>query len=65
MVLHIRLLGRPRAEFDGRPMPGPRGRKTWALLAVLLLADQPSSRRSLANLLSRMPTIRWARCAGR
>ena len=51
MVLHIRLLGRPRAEFDGRPMPGPRGRKTWALLAVLLLADQPSSRRSLANLL--------------
>jgi len=51
MVLHIRLLGRPRVEFDGRPMPGPRGRKTWALLAVLLLADQPSSRRSLANLL--------------
>lgn len=51
MVLHIRLLGRPRADVDGRPVPGPRGRKTWALLAVLLLADQPSSRRSLANLL--------------
>jgi DNA-binding SARP family transcriptional activator len=51
MVLHIRLLGRPRAEVDGREVPGPRGRKAWALLAVLLLADSPPSRRSLAGLL--------------
>lgn len=51
MVLNIRLLGRPRAEADGREVPGPRGRKAWALLAVLLLADSPPSRRSLAGLL--------------
>jgi DNA-binding SARP family transcriptional activator len=51
MVLNIRLLGRPRAEVDGREVPGPRGRKAWALLAVLLLADSPPSRRSLAGLL--------------
>jgi hypothetical protein len=51
MVLNIRLLGRPRAEADGRELPGPRGRKAWALLAVLLLADSPPSRRSLAGLL--------------
>ena len=49
MVLYIRLLGRPRAEADGRELPGPRGRKAWALLAVLLLADSPPSRRSLAG----------------
>jgi DNA-binding SARP family transcriptional activator len=51
MIVHIRLLGRPSAEVDGRAAPGPRGRKAWALLAVLLLADVPPSRRSLADLL--------------
>jgi DNA-binding SARP family transcriptional activator len=51
MVLDIRLLGRPHAEVDGRAVPGPRGRKAWALLAVLLLAERPVSRRSAAGLL--------------
>jgi DNA-binding SARP family transcriptional activator len=50
-VLHIRLLGRPSAELDGAPTRGPRGRKAWALLAVLLLSDGPSSRERLAALL--------------
>jgi DNA-binding SARP family transcriptional activator len=31
--------------------PPPRGRKAWALLAYLLLADRPPSRRQLAELL--------------
>ena len=51
MALRINLLGRPSAELDGVPIAGPRGRKAWALLAVLLLADQRPSRRSLADLL--------------
>jgi DNA-binding SARP family transcriptional activator len=51
MALQVRLLGRPSAELDGAPVRGPRGRKSWALLAVLLLAERPLSRRSLADLL--------------
>jgi DNA-binding SARP family transcriptional activator len=51
MMLRIRLLGRPSAEVDGRALPGPRGRKAWALLAVLVLADGPPSRSGLAELL--------------
>ncbi|HEY8474761.1 MAG TPA: hypothetical protein VIL37_19340 [Natronosporangium sp.] len=51
MSLRIRLIGRPCALRDGQQVRGPRGRKAWALLAVLLLADRPISRRSLANLL--------------
>lgn len=51
MSLRIRLLGRPCAAGDGQAVRGPRGRKAWAVLAVLLLAERPMSRRSLANLL--------------
>jgi DNA-binding SARP family transcriptional activator len=47
----IRLLGPPAMERDGRPVRSPRGRKAWALLAYLLLADRPPSRRHLAELL--------------
>jgi DNA-binding SARP family transcriptional activator len=50
MALTIRLLGRPTIERDGLPSP-PRGRKAWALLAYLLLAERPPSRRHLAELL--------------
>jgi len=50
-MLRVRLLGRPSAEMDGVAVPGPRGRKAWALLAVLLLADSPRSRHSLTELL--------------
>jgi DNA-binding SARP family transcriptional activator len=47
----IRLLGPPAMERDGRPVRSPRGRKAWALLAYLLLADRPPGRRHLAELL--------------
>ena len=51
MVLRIRLLGPPAVERDGLAAVPPRGRKAWALLAYLLLADRPPSRRHLAELL--------------
>ena len=50
-MLTIRLLGRPSIERDGQPVRPPRGRKAWALLAYLLLAERPPSRRALAELL--------------
>ena len=50
-MVRIRLLGPPAIERDGDPAPPPRGRKAWALLAYLLLAERPASRRHLAELL--------------
>ena len=50
-MVRIRLLGPPAIERDGEPAPPPRGRKAWALLAYLLLAERPPSRRHLAELL--------------
>ena len=50
-MVTIRLLGPPAIERDGRPVRPPRGRKAWALLAYLLLAERPPSRRQLAELL--------------
>ncbi|WP_170317320.1 AfsR/SARP family transcriptional regulator [Acrocarpospora corrugata] len=47
----IRLLGPPAIERDGLPVRSPRGRKVWALLSYLLLAERPPSRRQLAELL--------------
>jgi DNA-binding SARP family transcriptional activator len=49
-VVKIRLLGPPAIERDGAPAV-PRGRKAWAVLAYLLLAERPPSRRQLAELL--------------
>jgi DNA-binding SARP family transcriptional activator len=50
-VLAIRLLGPPAIERDGQPVRAPRGRKAWGLLAYLLLAERPPSRKHLAELL--------------
>src|SRR5687768_16994794 len=50
-MLTIRLVGPPTIERDGRPAPAPRGRKAWALLSYLVLAERPPSRRHLAELL--------------
>ena len=50
-MVTIRLLGPPAVERDGVPLRPPRGRKSWALLAYLLLAERPPSRRQLAELL--------------
>jgi len=44
-------VGPPAIERDGRPAPPPRGRKAWALLAYLLVAERPPGRRQLAELL--------------
>ena len=64
-MVRIRLLGPPAIERDGAPAPPPRGRKAWALLAYLLLAERPPSRRHLAELLfgeadDPLGALRWA-----
>ncbi|MBL7497164.1 hypothetical protein I6A84_41960 [Frankia sp. CNm7] len=51
VTTQIRLIGPPAIERGGRPVPPPRGRKAWALLCYLLLADRAPSRRHLADLL--------------
>lgn len=51
MALTIQLLGRPQIVRDGAPAAGPRGHKTWALLAYLLRADARPSREIVAGLL--------------
>ncbi len=50
-VLTLRFMGRPRLESDGRPLGSPRGRKAWAMLAYVALAERPPSRQELATLL--------------
>lgn len=64
MSLAIHLLGTPRVERDGAALPGPRGHKAWALLAYLLRATGPVSRRHLAGLLFEdaddpLAALRW------
>jgi DNA-binding SARP family transcriptional activator len=49
--VEIRLLGPPRLFLDGQEASGPRGRKSWAVLARLSLADRPLARRELIDLL--------------
>jgi DNA-binding SARP family transcriptional activator len=51
MGLAIHRLGVPRVLRDGVPVPGPRGRKAWALLAYLVLAGEGAGRAHLAGLL--------------
>lgn len=63
-MLTIRLIGPPSLERDGSPAPPPRGAKSWALLAVLLTAEVPPSRRRLASLLfpeadDPLAALRW------
>jgi DNA-binding SARP family transcriptional activator len=50
-MLTIRLLGPPMTERDGTPVRPPRGRKAWALLGYVLLAERPPGRKHLAELL--------------
>jgi DNA-binding SARP family transcriptional activator len=50
MAMQIRLLGAPTIEADG-VRSTPRGRKSWAVLAYVLLAERPPSRQRLASLL--------------
>ena len=50
MSLLIQILGVPKVE-RGDPGVKPRGRKTWAVLAYLLLADEPPTRQGVSELL--------------
>lgn len=50
MTVRVRLLGRPRVEVgEGQPRPQPRGRKSWALLARVALAERAVRRAVLAS----------------
>jgi DNA-binding SARP family transcriptional activator len=65
MARTIRLLGQPSIELDGCPANGPRGRKSWALLAFVVLSQNPPSRRRLAGLLfgdadDPLGALRWS-----
>jgi DNA-binding SARP family transcriptional activator len=62
--LAIHLLGPPRVERDGSPLPAPRGHKVWGLLAYLIRSDAPLSRKPLAGLLFEdaedpLAALRW------
>jgi DNA-binding SARP family transcriptional activator len=64
MTLIIELLGHPRIVRDAVNQQ-PRGRKSWCLLAYLLLANQPTSRERLAELLfpaadDPLGALRWS-----
>ena len=50
-MLTVRLLGPPAIERDGLALRSPRGRKAWAVLSYVLLAERPPSRRYLAEML--------------
>jgi DNA-binding SARP family transcriptional activator len=61
----VHLLGRPRIEVDGAAGYRFRSRKSWALLAFLLLAERPPTRSRLASLLfseadDPLRALRWS-----
>lgn len=65
MTALVGLLGAPRFDTGGAPTPPPRGRKSWGLLAYLLLTEQPPSRQRLATLLfpdadDPLGALRWS-----
>ena len=49
--LVVQLLGRPSIQVDGAAGYRYRSRKSWALLAFLLLGERPPTRSQLASLL--------------
>ena len=58
-------MGTPGLDRDGEPIPGPRGHKTWALLARLVRSAEPVSRQVLVDELfseaeDPMGALRWA-----
>lgn len=72
--LAVRLLGRPSIERPGTETYRFRSRKSWALLAYLVLSEHPPARSRLASLLfseadDPLRALRWAlaevrRCLG-
>ena len=64
-MLKIHLIGKPRLERDGQRIVGPRGHKTWALLARLVRSEEPVSRQRLVGELfgeaeDPMGALRWS-----
>jgi DNA-binding SARP family transcriptional activator len=64
-VLALHLLGRPSVDRGGPDAYQFRSRKSWALLAVLLLGDRPATRGRLAALLfggadDPLRALRWS-----
>lgn len=64
-MLRIRLIGQPSLERDGRPVPGLRGHKTWAVLGRLARSPEAVSRQALVDELfgeadDPMGALRWA-----
>jgi len=62
--LEIRLLGSPCLVLEGKASSGPRGRKSWAVIARILLGDRPLGRRELVDLLFQdavdpLGALRW------
>ena len=51
MTLTVQLLGRPRVSRPGGVVYQCRSRKSWALLAYLILSERPPARSQLASLL--------------
>lgn len=51
MPVTAHLLGPPFVIRDGAVYPAPKGRKVWALLAYLALAERPPTRQQLIELL--------------
>ena len=49
--LVVRLMGRPQLERDGGCIAAPRGRKSWAVLVYVALAELPVTRERLSSLL--------------
>lgn len=63
--LLVQLLGRPRLEVDGAAGYRYRSRKSWAVLAFLLLSERAPTRRQLASLLfaeadDPLRALRWS-----
>jgi DNA-binding SARP family transcriptional activator len=61
----VRLLGPPEIERHGAIVDGPRGRKVWAVIAYLVLAEQRVPRARLAALMfagadDPLGALRWA-----
>ena len=65
MSLEIQLLGPPVIVSESRDVYRFRSRKTWALLAYLLLTERPPSRSQIASLLfdqaeDPLGAVRWS-----
>lgn len=61
----VRLLGPPEIERHGAVVDGPRGRKVWAVMAYLVLAEQKVPRARMAALMfggadDPLGALRWA-----